>query len=63
MGSLSILNAGKGDIKISYSKDNAAEAIRAKRIIKDMLARGYARPMNSPMPFVLGRRGCSATAS
>lgn len=42
MGSLAILNAGKGDIKISYDKANALEAVRAKRIITDMLKRGYA---------------------
>lgn len=42
MGTLSILNVGAGDVKISYDKSNAPEAVRAKRIIKDMLKRGYA---------------------
>ena len=41
-GTLSILNVGEGDVKISFDKDNPAEAIRAKRIIKEMLRRGYA---------------------
>src|SRR6185436_17393172 len=41
-GTLEILNVGRGDVKISYDSNNAAEAIRAKRIIKDMLRRGYA---------------------
>ena len=42
MGSLSILNAGAGDIKLSYDNSNVAEAIRAKRMIEDMMKRGYA---------------------
>lgn len=41
-GTLEILNVGRGDVKISFDSTNAAEAIRAKRIIKDMLRRGYA---------------------
>lgn len=41
-GVLEILNVGRGDVKISYDTTNAAEAIRAKRIIKDMMKRGYA---------------------
>jgi hypothetical protein len=31
-----------GDIEITFDKNNTAEAIRAKRIIKDMIRRGYA---------------------
>src|ERR1041385_6256428 len=42
VGSLEILNVGSGDVKISFDRNDAAEAIRAKRIIKDMLGRGYA---------------------
>lgn len=42
MGALEILNCGEGDIKIQYNTSDAAEAIRARRIITDMLRRGYA---------------------
>lgn len=41
MGSLNILNVAGGDIKISFDTKNVSEAIRAKRIIKDMMRRGY----------------------
>lgn len=39
---LSILNVGDGDTKISFDKDNPAECKRACRIVNDMLRRGYA---------------------
>ena len=42
MGTLSCLNVAGGDVKISFDKSNIAETIRAKRIITDMLHRGYA---------------------
>ena len=42
MGSLQILNVGEGDVRIEFDRSDAAEAIRAKRIITDMLRRGYA---------------------
>ena len=42
MGSLSCLNVAGGDIKISFDTNNAAEAIRARRIITEMMKRGYA---------------------
>lgn len=42
MGSLACLNVSGGDIKISFDTNDAAEAIRAKRMIVDMLKRGYA---------------------
>jgi len=42
MGSLSCLNVSGGDIEITFDTQSAAEAIRAKRMIKDMLRRGYA---------------------
>lgn len=42
MGDLSILNVGEGDMKITFDRANAPETIRAKRIIKDMIRRGYA---------------------
>lgn len=42
MGSLSCLNVAGGDVKITFEKSNIAETIRAKRMIADMLRRGYA---------------------
>jgi hypothetical protein len=41
-GSVAILNVGAGDIKLSFDKSNPAERIRAARIVKDMLRRGFA---------------------
>jgi hypothetical protein len=41
-GSVSILNVGEGDTKLSFDPSNPAERIRAARIVKDMLRRGYA---------------------
>lgn len=41
-GELSILNTGAGDIKISFNTASVSEVIRAKRILTDMLRRGYA---------------------
>jgi hypothetical protein len=42
MGTLSCLNVAGGDVKISFDKSDIGETIRAKRIITDMLRRGYA---------------------
>jgi hypothetical protein len=42
MGTLSVLSTSEGDIKVVFNKENLAETIRAKRIIQDMLRRGYA---------------------
>lgn len=42
MGTLQILNVGVGDIRVSFDRANPAETIRAQRIVKDMLRRGYA---------------------
>jgi hypothetical protein len=42
MGSLNCLSVSEGDITISFDSNNIAEAIRAKRMITDMLRRGYA---------------------
>ena len=42
MGSVAILNVGAGDTKLTFDRDNPAESIRAARIVKDMLRRGYA---------------------
>lgn len=41
-GELGILNVGAGDTKLSFDPKNPAECIRAARIVKDMLKRGYA---------------------
>ncbi|HET8777938.1 MAG TPA: hypothetical protein VFN76_09795 [Candidatus Limnocylindria bacterium] len=41
-GSLSVLNVGAGDIRIDFTGADEMEKIRAKRIISDMLRRGYA---------------------
>ena len=41
-GELGILNVGAGDTKISFDRKNPAELLRAKRIVTDMLKRGYA---------------------
>lgn len=41
-GQIGILNVGAGDTKLVFDKNNPAECIRAARIVKDMLRRGYA---------------------
>lgn len=41
-GQVGILNVGAGDTKLTFDKSNPAECIRAARIVKDMLRRGYA---------------------
>lgn len=41
-GTIGILNVGAGDTKLVFDKNNPAERIRAARIVKDMLGRGYA---------------------
>jgi hypothetical protein len=40
-GSLAILNVFEGDVKLSFDITNPAEAMRAQRIVKDMIHRGY----------------------
>lgn len=42
IGTVSILNVGAGDVVISFDSSNPAEKIRACRIIKDCIRRGYA---------------------
>lgn len=42
MPGLAILNVGAGDTKLSFDPKNPAERIRAARIVRDMLRRGYA---------------------
>lgn len=41
-GTVGILNVGDGDTKLSFDPKNPAERIRAARIVRDMLRRGYA---------------------
>lgn len=41
-GAVGILNVGAGDTKLSFDPANPAERIRAARIVRDMLRRGYA---------------------
>lgn len=41
-GTVGILNVGAGDTKLSFDPTNPAERIRAARIVKDMIRRGYA---------------------
>lgn len=41
-GEVAILNVGAGDVKLSFDPKNPAERIRAARIVKDMLRRGFA---------------------
>lgn len=41
-GEVGILNVGDGDTKLSFDPKNPAERIRAGRIVKDMIRRGYA---------------------
>jgi len=41
-GEVGILNVGAGDTKIVFDPKNPQEMIRAARIVKDMLRRGYA---------------------
>jgi hypothetical protein len=42
LGEIGILNVGLGDTKISFDPNNPQDCIRAARIVKDMLRRGYA---------------------
>jgi hypothetical protein len=41
-GVLEILNVQGGDVKITFDSGDIADTIRAKRIVTDMLRRGYA---------------------
>lgn len=41
-GAVGILNVGDGDLRLSFDKSNPAERIRAARVVRDMLRRGFA---------------------
>ena len=49
-GSVGILNVGAGDTKLSFDPNNLAERIRACRIVRDMLRRGYALLVEMTQP-------------
>lgn len=42
IGLLEILNVGTGDTKIQFDKENPDDVAKARKIITDMLKRGYA---------------------
>ncbi len=46
-GIVGILNVGAGDTKIVFDKDSPQDRIRAARIVKDMIRRGYALLVDS----------------
>ena len=41
LGELSVLNVRQGDIKVSFNSSDPMEVERARRIVEDMLRRGY----------------------
>ena len=41
-GTVGLLNVGEGDIRLSFDPNDPAERIRAARIVKDLIRRGYA---------------------
>lgn len=47
-GSVGILNVGAGDTKLTFDRNNPQERIRAARIVKDMIRRGYALLISIP---------------
>jgi hypothetical protein len=42
MGTCAILNVAGGDIEVTFANKNPSETIRAARVLRDMLRRGYA---------------------
>lgn len=40
--SIDVLNTGKGDMKVTFNTEDFSEKIRAKRVVTDMIQRGYA---------------------
>lgn len=47
-GEVGILNVGCGDTTLIFDRDNPQEMIRAARIVKDMIRRGYALLISVP---------------
>lgn len=54
-GELSILNCRAGDIRITFDKDSEVEVERAKRMIQDMLKRGYVLAVEIKGKLVLAK--------
>lgn len=48
MGQVGILSVGAGDTKLIFNRDDPAEMIRAARIVRDMIHRGYALLVEVP---------------
>ena len=42
IGSVEVLNCGAGHLTFSFNSDDAMEVERARRVVTDMLRRGYA---------------------
>ena len=55
MGKVGILNVGAGDTKLSFDPSDPAECIRAARIVKDMIRRGYALLVDTGQKDSAGR--------
>lgn len=51
-GEVGILNVGAGDTKLVFDPNNPQEMIRAARIVKDMIRRGYALLVEVKAPDV-----------
>lgn len=56
-GEVSIFNVGTGDTKLVFDKNNPQEVIRAGRIVKDMIRRGYSLLIEIEDP-VTGQKIC-----
>lgn len=48
VGCLDVLNCGAGHLKVAFDKTNAMDVDRARRMIADMLKRGYALFVEEP---------------
>jgi hypothetical protein len=47
-GNLDVLNVGHGHLKLTITEGDAAEIAKARRIIEDMMARGFAIFVETP---------------
>lgn len=54
-GIIGILNVGAGDTKLSFDPSNPQERIRAARIVRDMIRRGYALLVDTGVKDGAGR--------
>jgi hypothetical protein len=48
LGTIGVLNVGAGDTKLVFDPSNPIELIRSRRIVTDMLRRGYALLIEVP---------------